>query len=87
MAVCSKNPLIQQGQVIGFGARVIGKGEPKYLNSPETALFQKGNELYGLFEANGGKMVLSKGLGSHTIPIRIGNRPEVTLVELLSKKT
>lgn len=40
-----------KGQVIGFGARIIDKGEPKYLNSPETALFQKGNELYGLFEA------------------------------------
>ncbi|MCM1281395.1 MAG: DNA primase [Alistipes senegalensis] len=40
-----------RGQIIGFGARVIDRGEPKYLNSPETALFQKGNELYGLFEA------------------------------------
>lgn len=40
-----------KGQVIGFGGRVIDGGEPKYLNSPETPLFQKGNELYGLFEA------------------------------------
>ncbi|MCD6026785.1 MAG: primase [Solimicrobium sp.] len=40
-----------KGQVIGFGGRVLGNGEPKYLNSPETPLFQKGNELYGLFEA------------------------------------
>ncbi|KAF3999941.1 DNA primase [Glaciimonas immobilis] len=40
-----------KGQVIGFGGRVMGNGEPKYLNSPETPLFQKGNELYGLFEA------------------------------------
>ncbi len=40
-----------KGQVIGFGGRVIDKGEPKYLNSPETPLFQKGSELYGLFEA------------------------------------
>lgn len=40
-----------KGQVVGFGARIINKGEPKYLNSPETPLFQKGNELYGLFEA------------------------------------
>jgi DNA primase len=40
-----------KGQVIGFGGRVMGTGEPKYLNSPETPLFQKGHELYGLFEA------------------------------------
>ncbi|MDB5770574.1 MAG: primase [Burkholderia sp.] len=40
-----------KGQVIGFGGRVLDTGEPKYLNSPETPLFQKGNELYGLFEA------------------------------------
>jgi DNA primase len=40
-----------KGQVIAFGGRVLDKGEPKYLNSPETPLFQKGNELYGLFEA------------------------------------
>lgn len=40
-----------KGHVIGFGGRVLGSGEPKYLNSPETPLFQKGNELYGLFEA------------------------------------
>ena len=42
-----RNP---RGQVIGFGGRVLGKGEPKYLNSPETPLFSKGRELYGLFE-------------------------------------
>ena len=40
-----------RGNVIGFGGRVIGAGEPKYLNSPETALFEKGRELYGLFQA------------------------------------
>ena len=40
-----------KGQVIGFGGRVLDAGEPKYLNSPETPLFQKGSELYGLFEA------------------------------------
>ena len=40
-----------KGQAIGFGGRVMDGGEPKYLNSPETPLFQKGNELYGLFEA------------------------------------
>jgi len=40
-----------RGAIIGFGGRVIGAGEPKYLNSPETPLFEKGMELYGLFEA------------------------------------
>jgi DNA primase len=40
-----------KGQVVGFGGRVLDSGEPKYLNSPETPLFQKGSELYGLFEA------------------------------------
>ena len=40
-----------QGEVIGFGGRVIDQGEPKYLNSPETPVFSKGRELYGLHEA------------------------------------
>jgi len=34
-----------------FGGRVLGDDKPKYLNSPETAVFHKGQELYGLFEA------------------------------------
>jgi DNA primase len=49
-----------KGQVIGFGGRVLDQGEPKYLNSPETPLFQKGNELYGLFEAR--QAIREKGL-------------------------
>jgi len=40
-----------RGRVIAFGGRVLGKDEPKYLNSPETPLFHKGRELYGLYEA------------------------------------
>ena len=40
-----------RGAVIGFGGRVLGDGEPKYLNSPETPLFEKGRELYGLVQA------------------------------------
>ncbi len=40
-----------QGEIIGFGGRVLDKGEPKYLNSPETPVFVKGRELYGLHEA------------------------------------
>jgi DNA primase len=39
-----------RGRVIAFGGRIMGSGEPKYLNSPETALFHKGKELYGLYE-------------------------------------
>jgi DNA primase len=39
------------GQVAGFGGRVIGEGEPKYLNSPETPLYHKGSLLYGLYQA------------------------------------
>ena len=39
-----------RGRVIGFGGRVLDQGEPKYLNSPETPLFHKGRELYGLYE-------------------------------------
>ena len=46
-----RNP---RGQVIGFGGRVLGQGEPKSLNSPEGPLFSKGHELYGLFEAREG---------------------------------
>ncbi len=38
-----------RGRVAGFGARIIGPGEPKYLNSPETRVFHKGRELYGLW--------------------------------------
>ena len=55
-----------QGDVIGFGGRVLDKGEPKYLNSPETPVFVKGRELYGLFEArsalrNKGYVIVTEG--------------------------
>ena len=54
------------GRVIGFGGRVLDQGEPKYLNSPETPLFAKGHELYGLFLARpairaAGKVVVVEG--------------------------
>ncbi|MEL7536065.1 MAG: DNA primase [Pseudomonadota bacterium] len=39
-----------RGRVVGFGGRILGKGEPKYLNSPETVVFSKRRELYGLYE-------------------------------------
>ncbi len=41
----------KRGRVIAFGGRVMGDGEPKYLNSPETPIFHKSNELYGLYQA------------------------------------
>ncbi|MCW5256809.1 DNA primase [Verminephrobacter aporrectodeae subsp. tuberculatae] len=40
-----------KGECMGFGGRVLGEDKPKYLNSPETPVFHKGRELYGLFEA------------------------------------
>lgn len=43
--------LDRRGRVIGFGGRILEQGEPKYLNSPETPIFQKGHELYGLYQA------------------------------------
>ena len=41
----------QRGRIVGFGGRVLGDDKPKYLNSPETPVFHKGRELYGLYEA------------------------------------
>ena len=49
-----------RGRTIAFGGRVIGDGKPKYLNSPETAVFHKGRELYGLFEARRSQKKLSR---------------------------
>jgi len=55
-----------RGNVIGFGGRVLGEGEPKYLNSPETPVFEKGRELYGLYQArravrDAGRVVVVEG--------------------------
>lgn len=55
-----------QGRTIGFGGRVLESGEPKYLNSPETPLFEKGREVYGLFQARqairgAGRVVVVEG--------------------------
>jgi DNA primase len=41
----------QRGRIIAFGGRVLGDDKPKYLNSPETPIFSKGRELYGLYQA------------------------------------
>ncbi len=58
--------LDQRARVIGFGGRVLGDGEPKYLNSPETPLFEKGRELYGMVQArlsvrSSGRVVVVEG--------------------------
>lgn len=49
-----------RGRVIGFGGRILDKGEPKYLNSPETPVFHKGKELYGLYEARQSRQALKR---------------------------
>ncbi|MFW2405832.1 MAG: DNA primase, partial [Gammaproteobacteria bacterium] len=51
-----------RGRVVGFGGRITGDGEPKYLNSPETPAFHKGRELYGLFEARRAHRTLGRAL-------------------------
>jgi DNA primase len=49
-----------RGRVIAFGGRIIDAGEPKYLNSPETVLFHKGRELYGLYETRRARSNLAR---------------------------
>ena len=56
----------QRGHIIGFGGRVLDQGEPKYLNSPETPLFEKGRELYGLYQGrrairDAGRVIVVEG--------------------------
>lgn len=48
----------RRGRITGFGGRIIDKGEPKYLNSPETVVFHKSHQLYGLYEARSKNRVL-----------------------------
>ncbi|MFB0981045.1 MAG: DNA primase [Alteromonadaceae bacterium] len=50
----------KRGRVVGFGGRVLGDGTPKYLNSPETRIYHKGQELYGLWEAKQANKQLSR---------------------------
>lgn len=50
----------KRGRVIGFGGRVLGDAKPKYLNSPETRIYHKGQELYGLYEAKQANKQLKK---------------------------
>ena len=50
----------KRGRVLGFGGRVLGDEKPKYLNSPETRVYHKGQELYGLFEAKQANKTLER---------------------------
>jgi DNA primase len=49
-----------RGRVLAFGGRIVDTGEPKYLNSPETMLFHKGRELYGLYEVRQARTALKR---------------------------
>lgn len=85
-----------RGRVIAFGGRIIGSGEPKYLNSPETPLFHKGRELYGLYEArraerNFERMLVVEGymdvvmLAAHGIRNAVGTLGTATTTEHLRR--
>ena len=93
--------LNQRGSVIGFGGRVLGEGEPKYLNSPETPLFEKGRELYGLPQARtaireAGRVVVVEGymdviaLSQHGVEYAVatlGTATSATHVQKLFRQT
>ena len=85
-----------RGRTIGFGGRAMGDGEPKYLNSPETVLFHKGRELYGLYEARRAlrhidRLVVVEGymdtvaLARHGIDFSVATLGTATTVEHLNR--
>ena len=68
-----------QGRVVAFGGRILGDGEPKYLNSPETALYTKGLQLFGLNYARDairkqGEVILVEGYLDFLVPFQFGVR-------------
>ena len=86
----------RRGRVIGFGGRILDRGEPKYLNSPETPVFHKGTELYGLYEARQAVRNLSRilvvegymdvvALGQHGIPWAVATLGTATSQEQVSR--
>ncbi|HEY6240396.1 MAG TPA: DNA primase [Burkholderiales bacterium] len=93
--------LNQRGSVIAFGGRVLGEGEPKYLNSPETPLFEKGRELYGLVQARlairaAGRVIVVEGymdvvaLAQHGVEYAVatlGTATSATHVQKLLRQT
>ncbi len=85
-----------RGRVIAFGGRVLGDAQPKYLNSPETPLFHKGRELYGLYEARQalgtiGRLVVVEGymdvvaLAQHGIRGAVATLGTATTIEHLER--
>ena len=85
-----------RGRVIAFGGRIVASGEPKYLNSPETPLFHKGRELYGLYEARRAerkfeRMLVVEGymdvvmLAAHGIRNAVGTLGTATTTEHLRR--
>jgi DNA primase len=87
-----------RGRVIGFGGRVLGDGEPKYLNSPETPVFHKGRALYGLYEARQSRadlnrMVVVEGyldvasLAQHGIPYAVATLGTATTKDHIVRLT
>lgn len=86
----------RRGRVIGFGGRILDKGEPKYLNSPETPVFHKGEELYGLYEARQAvkdlqRIIIVEGymdvvaLAQHDIPYAVATLGTATSQQQISK--
>jgi len=86
----------RRGRVIGFGGRILDKGEPKYLNSPETPVFHKGEELYGLYEARQAlkdlqRIIIVEGymdvvaLAQHGIPYAVATLGTATSQEQIGK--
>lgn len=82
----------RRGRVIAFGGRTLGNDDPKYLNSPETSVFHKGNELYGIFEAlqasrNISRLLVVEGymdvvaLAQHGIPYAVATLGTSTSAE------
>ena len=85
-----------RGRVVAFGGRITGDGEPKYLNSPETAVFHKGRELYGLYEArratrNVASMLVVEGymdvvsLSGHGVQNAVGTLGTATTADHLKR--
>jgi len=86
----------QRGRVIGFGGRILDQGEPKYLNSPENAVFHKGQELYGLYETRQAlrkidRIVIVEGymdvvaLAQHGISYAVASLGTATTTEQIQK--